>query len=167
MWLPETFTAHHARPPAATWRWYCRYDCVEELVGEEEVAFNVAACLKKLPKDLDRWGPQVLAGGSNALQYRPSALSFGTPLLTRTSLPAACVRDGCRMCGSLVLRPGRSESAIQRRIGAMILLHEALAVLPALAGALQGARCELLQVRRCCLPLDAGPQIALGTPPAP
>lgn len=51
-----------------------------------------------------------------------------------------------RMCGSLCMQPARTESGIQRRIAALILLHEALAVLPALAEALQGARCELLQV---------------------
>lgn len=52
----------------------------------------------------------------------------------------------CRMCGSLCMRPARTESGIQRRIAALILLHEAMAVLPPLAEALQGARCELLQV---------------------
>lgn len=51
-----------------------------------------------------------------------------------------------RMCGSLCMRPARTESGIQRRIAALILLHEAMAVLPPLAEALQGARCELLQV---------------------
>lgn len=50
------------------------------------------------------------------------------------------------MCGSLCMRPARTESGIQRRIAALILLHEALAVLPALGEALQGARCQLLQV---------------------
>ena len=30
------------------------YDAVEELVAEGEMAFNVAACLAKLPKDLDK-----------------------------------------------------------------------------------------------------------------
>ena len=33
-----------------------RYSCVGELLEDEEMAFNVAACLQKLPKDLDRWG---------------------------------------------------------------------------------------------------------------
>lgn len=61
-----------------------------------------------------------------------------------------------RMCGSLGLRFARTESSIQRRIAALILLHEALAVLPPLAEALQGARCQLLQVlegggKACCL----------------
>lgn len=51
------------------------------------------------------------------------------------------------MCGSLSMRPARSEAGIAQRIGAMILLHEALAVLPPLHEALAGARCELLQVR--------------------
>lgn len=32
----------------------CSYDAVEELVAEDEMAFNVAACLAKLPKDLDK-----------------------------------------------------------------------------------------------------------------
>jgi hypothetical protein len=31
-----------------------RYDCLEELLQDDELAFNVAACLKQLPKDLDK-----------------------------------------------------------------------------------------------------------------
>lgn len=31
-----------------------RYDCLEELRQDDELAFNVAACLKQLPKDLDK-----------------------------------------------------------------------------------------------------------------
>lgn len=33
---------------------WCRYDCVEELLAEDEMAFNVGTCLSKLPKDLDK-----------------------------------------------------------------------------------------------------------------
>ena len=57
----------------------------------------------------------------------------------------------CRMCGSLGMRPAGTEAGIARRIAAMILLHEALAVLPPLAEALQGASSELLQVGCCCV----------------
>ena len=32
----------------------CSYDAVEEMVAEGEMAFNVAACLAKRPKDLDK-----------------------------------------------------------------------------------------------------------------
>ncbi|KAL4430860.1 hypothetical protein ABPG75_006116 [Micractinium tetrahymenae] len=84
-----------------------RYDCVEELMEEGEMAFSVAACLAQLPSDLDK------------------------------------------MCGCLNLRPAKSEAGTLRRIAGMIqsfiLLHEALAVLPSLAAALAGARCELLR----------------------
>ena len=31
-----------------------RYDCLEELLQDDELAFNVATCLKQLPKDLDK-----------------------------------------------------------------------------------------------------------------
>ena len=31
-----------------------RYDCVEELMQDDELAFNVSACLAQLPKDLDK-----------------------------------------------------------------------------------------------------------------
>ena len=55
----------------------------------------------------------------------------------------------CRMCGSLSLRPAKSAAGTLRSITALIhsfiLLHEALAVLPPLAQALQGAQCALLQ----------------------
>lgn len=53
------------------------------------------------------------------------------------------------MCGSLSLRPAKTAGGMLRRIAALIqsfiLLHEALAVLPPLAQALQGAQCTLLQ----------------------
>jgi hypothetical protein len=53
------------------------------------------------------------------------------------------------MCGSLSLRPAKSAVGTLRHIAALIhsfiLLHEALAVLPPLAQALQGAQCALLQ----------------------
>jgi DNA mismatch repair protein MSH4 len=53
------------------------------------------------------------------------------------------------MCGSLSLRPAKSQAGMLRRIAAtiqsFILLQEALAVLPPLAQALEGARCELLR----------------------
>ena len=32
----------------------CRYDCIEELVAEDGMAFDVGQCLSQLPKDLDR-----------------------------------------------------------------------------------------------------------------
>lgn len=67
--------------------------------------------------------------------------------------PAAPPPAARRMCGSLCMRPARTESGIQRRIAALILLHEALAVLPALAETLQGARCELLQARAGGMPV--------------
>lgn len=35
-----------------------RYDAVEELGRDDELAFNVSTCLAALPKDLDRWARQ-------------------------------------------------------------------------------------------------------------
>lgn len=53
------------------------------------------------------------------------------------------------MCGSLSLRPVNSQAGTLRRIAAtiqsFILLQEALAVLPPLAKAMEGAGCELLR----------------------
>lgn len=106
-----------------------------ELLSDSELAFNVAACLAKLPKDLDRQGRQ--RGGPTA-----------TACKTKLDRPAALSLPLChasRVCGSLAMRPARSEAGIQRRISAFILLLEALAVLPPLAEALQGAQCELLR----------------------
>ncbi len=31
-----------------------RYDCIEELQQDNEMAFNVSSCLSQLPKDLDK-----------------------------------------------------------------------------------------------------------------
>ena len=35
-----------------------RLDCVDELLGNEDLAANIDQCLKKLPQDLDKCTPR-------------------------------------------------------------------------------------------------------------
>ena len=116
-----------------------RYSCVGELLENEEMAFNVATCLQKLPKDLDRCrlGRQSMRGSTACNQ-------------AESSQPAHCPRcPRRRMCGCLSLIPAKTAAGTLHRIASFVqsflLLKETMAVLPPLAEALAGGRCQLMQ----------------------
>ena len=78
-----------------------RLDCLDELIGSGDMAHDIAQCLSKLPKDLDKYA-----------YGRPGGIALKNPtrpLCQRRSDDAwAAVHR--RMCGNVALRPGRNNS---------------------------------------------------------
>ncbi|GMH42445.1 hypothetical protein BSKO_10364 [Bryopsis sp. KO-2023] len=94
----------------------CRYDCVQELVADDEMMFNVGDALAKFPRDMDK-----MCGN---LVIRPSVGGGAGSAASEASLS--------RKIASL--------------INSMILLKDVLSALSDLATALGPCRCDLLRV---------------------